>query len=143
MFSQKYKENSLNIGLLSVHEVKAAEEDIVRIVQNETFSDELQLLNKSTNEQLLPKPSGHFKLNSVIINGILRIKSCLLNCELKCDFRQPIIMPHDHPANKSLKEYYPSIEGHMGTNQTLCALRSNFIGAEVEIRTYINGWSTK
>ena len=71
MFSQKYKENSLNIGLLSVHEVKTAEEDIVRIVQNETFSDELQLLNKSTNEQQLPKSSGLFKLNSVIINGIL------------------------------------------------------------------------
>ena len=33
-------------------------------------------------------------------------------------------MPHDHPANKSLKEYYPSIEKHMGTNQTLSALRS-------------------
>ena len=126
MFSQRYKENSLNIGLLSVHEVKAAEEDIVRIVQNETFSDELQLLTKSTNEQLLPKSSRLFKLNPVIINGILRINSRLINCELKGDFRQPIIMPHDHPATKSLIEYYHSIEGHMGTNQTLSALRSKF-----------------
>ena len=49
MFSRRYKENSSNIRLLSVHEVKAAEEDTVRIVQNETFSDELQLLTKLTN----------------------------------------------------------------------------------------------
>ena len=35
-------------------------------------------------------------------------------------------MPHDHPATKSLIEYYHSIEGHMGTNQTLSALRSKF-----------------
>ena len=126
MFSQRYKENSLIIGLLSVHETKAAEEDIVRIVQNQTFSDELQLLTKSTNEQLLPKSSRLFKLNVVIINGILRISSRLINCELKGDFRQPIIMPHDHPATKSSIEYYYSIEGHMDTNQNLSALRYKF-----------------
>ena len=33
-------------------------------------------------------------------------------------------MPHDHPTAKRLIEYYHSIEGHMGTNQTLSALRS-------------------
>ena len=83
MFSRRHKENSLNIGLLSVHEVKAAEEDIVKIVQNETFSDKLQLLTKSTNKQLLPKSSRLFKLNPVIINEILRIDSRLINCNLK------------------------------------------------------------
>ena len=126
MFGQRYKENSLNIGLLSVHEVKAAEEDIVRIAQNETFSDELQLLTKSTNEQLLLKSSRLFKLNAVIMNGILRINSCLINCKLKGDFRRLIIMPHDHPTTNSLIEYYHSIEGHMGINQTLSALKSKF-----------------
>ena len=122
-FSRRYKKITLNIGLLSVHEVKAVEEDIVRIVQNETFSDELQLLNKLTNEQLLPKSNTLFKLNPVIINGILRIKSRLINCELKGDFRQPIIMPHDDSATKSLIEYCNSIERRMGTNQTLRVFR--------------------
>ena len=102
MFSHRYKENSLNIDLLSVQEVKTAEEDIANIVQNETFSDELQLLTKSTDEQLIPKSSWLFKLNAVIINGILPIKSCMLNCGLEGDFSQPIIMPHDHPATKSV-----------------------------------------
>ena len=49
-----------------------------------------------------------------------------LTSNLKITSDNPIVMPHDHPAAKSSIEYYYNVERHMGTNQTLSALRSSF-----------------
>ena len=126
MFGRNYYEYSFDTGLLRIHEYEAAEVDVVKIVQKEAFFEEMESLSRSATKRSLPTSSRLFKLHPVVIDGIVRINGHLTKCQWSDYFRQPIIMPSVHPVTNVLIEYYHELEGHLGTNQTISALRTKF-----------------
>ena len=87
-----------------MHEYEATEADVIKIVQKEAFSEEMESLSRSAIKRSLPTSSRLFKLHPVVIDGIVHINGRLTNCQWLGYFRQPIIISSVHPVTNVLIE---------------------------------------
>ena len=80
-----------------------AENEIMKYVQKQTFSDELASLSGSgkniqgiANRNNLKKKCSIYKLDPVLDNGLLRVGGRLEHASIENDAKHPIILPKRH-----------------------------------------------
>jgi hypothetical protein len=122
---------------LQPEEIQDAEEDIIRKVQLEVFSEEYQALK--SNKTISPK-SPLIKLSPRIDeNGIIRMDGRLTYADyLPYDVKHPIILPRGHHVTKLIVKHYHERANHTGgVNFILAQLSQRFwiIAAREEIRS--------
>jgi hypothetical protein len=125
---------------LQPEEIQDAEEDIIRKVQLEVFSEEYQALK--SNKTISPK-SHLIKLSPRIDeNGIIRMDGSLTYADfLPYGVKQPIILPRSHHVTKLIVKHYHERANHTGgVNFILAQLSQRFwiIAAPEEIGSWEN-----
>ncbi|XP_062538389.1 uncharacterized protein LOC134206677 [Armigeres subalbatus] len=102
------KKQPLRTGLLSQTELQLAEETIFKVVQRETYPDEVvALANKTPNEsgqEIIGKHSSIFQLMPMLDNsGLLRERGRIGSVEdVGYNVRHPIILPRKHRVTELL-----------------------------------------
>ena len=122
-------------GGLTLSELSDAEEQIIRVAQRESFSEEYLALQKGRKLSTSSKLFGLCpKLDEY---GVIRLNSRLQYADfLPYDVRHPIVLPRKHWVTKLIVKYYHEIGNHnSGTNQTLSLLSTKYwiIAAREEI----------
>ena len=87
-YLMKRKDGAVSTEPLSAEELDAAEEDIIRLVQREKFSEELDDLLKGG----LKKKSSLVKLRPILHNGIIRVGGRLQFSPLPEESKHPAIL---------------------------------------------------
>ena len=103
-------------------ELKEAEEEIVKFVQGQSFTDELKALcSKTTDTRMREKCKGGvnkasriFKLGPVLEDGIMRVRGRLQKVP-----NPPTILPRKHYIVDLINDFYHKASGHSGVEYTL------------------------
>jgi len=142
-----YQRNTEKGTPLSVSELKEAEEEIIKHVQNQGFKEEMQVLRRTTKETQeskrkceVKKCSSIYKLDSILENGLIRVGGRLHNAPIKNDAKHPAILPKKHHVTDLIITYYHRASGHSGVEYTLSLIRQNYwiIGARSSVRNIVN-----
>ena len=114
--------------------METAENEILSCVQRQHFKDDINSLVDSTS--VVKKSSPIFKLDPVVIEGLLRVGGRLKNAQLNFNARHPIILPKYHPIVDLLVQHYHIVSGHSGQEHVLALLREQFwiIKGRVSVR---------
>ena len=107
--------------LLSVPETNEAERTIVRVVQQESFSQELEWTSSSG--KISVKGSSIFKLKPFVKEGVLRVGGRLNRTDLSDDAKHQIILPARHRVTEMIIKDFHVQNGHTGIQQTLAESR--------------------
>uniref|UniRef100_A0A5S6Q0M6 Integrase catalytic domain-containing protein n=1 Tax=Trichuris muris TaxID=70415 RepID=A0A5S6Q0M6_TRIMR len=111
-------------GPLTTFELGEAQKVWFRLVQQERFSREIQLLS---HQQELPTTSKITPLDPFIAeDGLLRVGGRIGRSELPYDSRFPIILPHKHVVVDLLVRHCHERQMHLGTEHTLAVIRQRF-----------------
>ena len=114
-------------GGLTLSELSDAEEQIIRVAQRESFSEEYLALQKGRKLSTSSKLFGLCpKLDE---DGVIRLNSQLQYADfLPHDVRHPIVLPRKHWVTKLIVKYYHEKGNHnSGTNQTLSLLSTKYL----------------
>lgn len=113
---------------IDVKTLQRAEYDIIKLVQDKFFPEEVQTLRKSNKDakECVMKRSPLLKLNPILDDQqILRVGGRLELSELPYELKHPIILPKDnHITDLIIKHYHEKIK-HQGRGITLNEIRSN------------------
>ena len=133
---------------LTVEELHEAELEIVKIVQERSFREEIaaisQNLKSSCNANVAPNPikrSSHlYKLDPVYDKRVLRVGGRLRNSSVPEVAKHPLILPRNHHVVTLIIEFYHDLSGHCGLEHVLAMLRERFwiIRARVLIKSVLN-----
>ena len=131
---KKREEGIASYKPVDVQELRQAELHIIKIVQHEAFSDEMQRLeevNGSTHTRqdqmkAMRKSSSICKLDPFLDeDGILRVSDRLRESSIPYDVKHPIILPKKgHITNLILCHYHQSVK-HQGRGITQNEIRSS------------------
>lgn len=142
-----YQANTEKVIPLSVSELKEAEEEIIRHVQNQGFKEEMQELRHTAketqerrNKKAVKKSSSIHKLDPVLENGLIRVGGRLHHAPIKSDAKHPVILPRNHHVVNLIINYYHRASGHSGIEYTLSLIRQRFwiIAARSSVRSIVN-----
>lgn len=124
-FGDKCRKRSSENGKLTKEEINRAEVTLVQLVQREEFPMDQKVI------------CGLRVVKN--IDGILCVKTKLLNRMDSEHFRLPILMPNDHPMVEQLIRWSHAINGHAGVQFLMGSLRESFwiIQARKAIRRVI------
>ena len=132
---------------ITLVEMQAAEGEIVKIVQRESFPNEIAAIKKKENsvaggnvERREIKPSSSiYKLDPMLKNDVLCVGGRFRNSTLAEEAKNPAILPKGHHVVKILIEYYHEISAHSGTEHVLALLRERYwiVGARVTIKSVL------
>ena len=102
------KTSSDTMEPISLAEMNNAESDILKYVQRKYFSDEIASLQNSANSNTvkLKKSSSIFRLDPVIVNGLLCVGGRLRKSELSSDAKHQVILPKMHPVTDLLIKHH-------------------------------------
>ena len=133
---------------LTVEELHEAELEIVKIVQERSFREEIaaisQNLKSSCNANVAPNPikrSSHlYKLDPVYDKRVLRVGGRLRNSSVPEVAKHPLILPRNHHVVTLIIEFYHDLSGHCGLEHVLAMLRERFwiIRARVLTKSVLN-----
>ncbi|XP_076065140.1 uncharacterized protein LOC143039170 [Oratosquilla oratoria] len=107
---------------LEIHELKHAENLIVKHVQGHAYFHEIK--NIKTGKTVL-KSSSIYKLSPVLIDGLLVVGGRLKHAALNGRAIDPLILPHNHRLSTLIiRDCYDS--SHIGVEWTLSQVRKKF-----------------
>ncbi|KAG1925738.1 hypothetical protein F2P79_025333 [Pimephales promelas] len=124
----------------TLEERKDAEQFIIRIVQEEVFSDEIKHLRqgKEVNSRQFNKL---YKLSPFIDDhGVLRVGGRLTQAELHPLVKHPAILPKGHHISRLLIKHFHEKVQHQGRGMTINEIRSNgiwILGCSSEVSSLI------
>ena len=107
---------------LSVSDLEKAEKAIVCFVQRQSYPDEIEALTKGT----LKKASHLYKLDPVLVDGILRVGGRLSRSALPEEAKHPMILPKSSQIATLILRHIHHKVGHGGRNHMLSTLRRRF-----------------
>lgn len=107
---------------VTVEERERAAESVIRLVQEEAFSQEIKTLQKG---ECLPNSSPLFRLDPILEEGMLRVGGRLKQSSLCLQVKHPVILPKEGHIIKLILTHYHNQICHQGRNQTLTELRAN------------------
>lgn len=111
-------------GSLLVEELKRATVSIIREVQGESFSTEVEALKSEHN---LPKNSKLLNLNPFLDNDhLLRVGGRLKHANIDKDNKHPVILPKGHHIAKLIMELEHENVLHGGADQMLASIRLKY-----------------
>ncbi|XP_014676130.1 PREDICTED: uncharacterized protein LOC106816087 [Priapulus caudatus] len=102
-------------GPLTVHDIAAAEMEIIRYIQRTSFND--ALLKSSNIRKLAPMTSR---------DNIICVGGRLANTTLSAEAKHPWILPNRHPVVDLIIRHYHVTTGHSGIERTLGEIRQRF-----------------
>lgn len=106
---------------LTVQEVKGAELVLIKHVQSQAYSQEINLLKKEKQvtgslQDLLPV------LNE---DGVICVGGRLKHGNMSTSQKHPVILPYRSPLSDRIARWYHNV-AHVGTEWTLCLMRMSF-----------------
>ena len=72
------------------------------------------------------KSSPIYKLDPLVVDGLLRVGGRLQHAQMDEDSKHPVILPKDHHVTRLIIRHYHHISGHSGRNYVLSMLRKKF-----------------
>ena len=113
---------------ITVQEIKTAELDILKCVQQHHFPEEFHSLTQSASNGVphVKKNSCLRRLDPVLIDGLLRVGGRLDLASEPFDSKHQIILPKNDHVSNLLVEHYHQISGHSGKEYVLSLLRERF-----------------
>ena len=108
---------------LSVEDIGKAEESLVSYVQQQSFRDELNSLQKNIP---VKRNSRIYKLDPILQNGLLRVGGRLSKSAMPEEAKHPAILPKDNHMSKILLHHTHALVGHCGRNQMIAKLRTKY-----------------
>ncbi|XP_055366070.1 uncharacterized protein LOC129604298 [Betta splendens] len=124
--------------LVTVEERKEAAKVVIKLVQQDTFSQELRLLRKGNS---LPRSSPLVRLDPILDDGLIRVGGRLKASSLDLELKHPVVLPKDSHVTRLILSHYHNQICHQGRNQTLMEIRANgfwVIGGSKSIAKYIH-----
>ncbi|XP_058826809.1 uncharacterized protein LOC131686831 [Topomyia yanbarensis] len=110
-------------GFLSVIEIKQATHCLVKLAQDERFSQDLAEVAR--NGQV--KQNSRLKtLTPILTNGVLRVGGRLRHAPVSYDQRHPMILPDKHPFTELLVVHYHRRLLHAGPQLLIATIRERF-----------------
>ncbi|XP_071051383.1 uncharacterized protein [Onthophagus taurus] len=129
-------------GLLSLEELNNATIKLCKIVQNQSFIQEISLLQQG---KMVHKQSKLVCLNPFLDNNnLIRIGGRLRHSELSYDEKFPIVLPAKHHFVKLIVKYYHHKYLHAGPQFVLSRIRSKFwpLDGRNTVRRYLRNCTT-
>ena len=137
---------------ISVEEMKTAEVQILKHVQKQSFVEELRLARNEKKERCDPtvekrmktrivkKSSSIYKLDPVIVNGLLCVGVRLLLAPIQEESKHPVILLKRHHVVDLIVRHYHLISGHSGKEHVLSLIREKLwiVKARVTMENAIN-----
>lgn len=108
--------------LMTVEERERAAKSVIRLAQEEQFSQEMKTLQ---NGESLPNSSPLFHLDPIIDGSVIRVGGRLEQSSLSLEVKHPVILPKEGHITKLILTHYHDKICHQGRNQTLTELRAN------------------
>lgn len=109
---------------ITVPELQAAKEALVKGVQYQAFPDEIKALNK---KQPIPSKSPLKNLHlGIDTKGILRVGGRLQLSEEEYQTKHPMILPSKHPFTQLIAKHFHIHSLHSGPRMTLSSMRQEF-----------------
>jgi len=99
---------------LTVKEISGAEDDVVKLVQKEVFKEEQQKNGRLRN------------LCPFLQEDIVRVGSRLERADIDSNAKYPAILPSRHHITDLIVRHYHIKNGHVGSSQTLAAIRQRY-----------------
>ena len=142
---------------LEVKEIEDAEAAILRFIQNQKFSDEIQVLlqDRKASEGLdqdsavrkktkMRRTSHIYRLDPFIADGILRVGGRLSNADISEDSKHPVILPRKSHVTTLIIRHAHEQLGHVGRGHVLSRLREKYwiVGATSAVRQVISACVT-
>lgn len=128
------KEKDSNIEkVLTVEDLRLAEEAIVRYVQKQSYGDTIK--NKSVPN--FKKSNPLRKLNPQLTkSGLMCVGGRLCNAPIDDRIKHPVILPKDSQVTRLVIQSIHEENGHVGSEQVLAVLRERFwvVGARSVVR---------
>lgn len=123
---------------LSVDDMAQAEEAIVCFVQEQSFYEEMSALKKGWT---VKKSSRIYRLDPVMVNGVLRVGGRLSRSAMPEEVKHPAILPKGSHVSKLILTHIHELVGHGGRNHMLSRLRRHYwiLQANSAARTIIKG----
>lgn len=116
-------------GPLTLLEVTGAENDIVKLVQNDAFPREVAVLDQTASGfriKSVPRTSLIPDLNPYLTEGILRVGGRLENAPVSFEAKRPIILPSKHHVTNLFILNFHQQQGHSGPAHVLVAIRHKY-----------------
>ena len=141
----KRNESTPSIKLLeqiTVEELKAAETELLKLVQRQRYAEELEAFEKrgSTNRGV-KKTSSLYRLEPVVNPfGLLVIGGRLGKSSLSDMAKHPVILPKSHHIVNLIVKHFHEVSGHSGKEHTLSLIRMRYwiVNARSVVRKVIN-----
>ena len=109
---------------LDVSEIEDAWRAIIKATQSARFHDELTSL--SSLQKVVKKSSEIFKLDPVLVDGIIRVGGRLRNSEIETDAKHPVLLPKDHHLSHLIIPHCHRVSDHSGMERTLSLIRQKY-----------------
>ncbi|CAH8466083.1 unnamed protein product [Dicrocoelium dendriticum] len=117
-------------SLITLHELKGAEFDVIRLAQNEVYGDEIKRMEETKEGIMPPKRKARqgslSRLCPILRDGILCLGGRLAYSDYDSSFKFPVIIPPKHAVTALLIRFYHILEGHSGASQVLTSLRRKY-----------------
>ena len=117
------KETFDMVKFLSLRELRNAENEILKFVQRDEFSREIDLVCSGKQVQ---KGSKLAALCPVMRDGVLCVGGRLQSAAVCTQAKHPAILPSKHHVTRLVINSTHKQQGHMGVNQTLACTRERF-----------------
>ena len=117
---------------LSVDELHEAELQIVKVIQDQSFTEEIAALRQSPSsdvrnmQKTMKRSSQLYKLDPIYDERVLRVGGRLRNSSNSEDVKHPLILPGDDHVVKLIVDFYHNGSGHSGLEYVLAMLRGRF-----------------
>ena len=137
---------------LTVSELEVAAREIIKLVQRQSFPEEVSKLARSvssnscqpdslnTKSCSVSKHSCLRKLCPIFVQGLIRVGGRLQRSPFSLDVKHPIILPKNHHVTHLIIKFFHQKEGHSGVQHTLAATRAQFwvINGHATVRKVLN-----
>jgi len=104
---------SFDMEVLSVNEIKQAEETMVKLVQRECFSKKESVI-------------CGLKVKVDKNNDLICVETKLMHREDTTGFRYPVLLPHQHPVVEQIIRRQHLSKNHAGAQMLLSSIRENY-----------------
>ena len=134
---------------ITLGELRNAEKEILRHVQEESFEEELTILTKpsstpplgeQSSKHQVKKSSKIVKLNPRMIDGLLCVGGRLANGPFQQNAKHPAILPKSHLIVPLIIRQHHHVSGHSGVEHVLSLIREKFwiVGTKTVVQRFLN-----
>ncbi|XP_022808694.1 uncharacterized protein LOC111345671 [Stylophora pistillata] len=106
---------------ITLEEIKRAEKEILRHVQKRAFPNEF-----NHPEKPVKRSSRLYKLDSIVMDGLLRVGGRLRKASLPAESKHQIILPKKYHVTRVIIDDYHRACGHSGGEHVIASIRQKF-----------------